>query len=151
VRSPSKGMGPIRRRYVWGIVTCALSVGALAGCTTARSSLGTSDSACYLALPTATKAVHSHGRLYGVHRYSLSALRRQAPRLLDDLGTKEAGSQAVCVIAFEGTFAAKSVTAPHGQASGRLAVVVSTTPGNHVLGTVIFTHPPLHFGHSHVG
>ena len=49
------------------------------------------------------------------------------------------------------TFTAQSVTAPHGQASGRWAVVVSTTPGNHLLGTVIFTRPPLHFGHSHVG
>jgi hypothetical protein len=29
--------------------------------------------------------------------------------------------------------------------------VVTTTPGNHLLGTVIFRRAPLHFGHSHAG
>ncbi len=44
-----------------------------------------------------------------------------------------------------------SVSDARGRSSGHLAVVVSTTPGNHLLGTVIFTKAPLHFGHSHVG
>ena len=50
-----------------------------------------------------------------------------------------------------GNFTAASVSDPRGRSSGKLAVVVSTTPGNHLLGTVIFTKAPLHFGHSHAG
>jgi hypothetical protein len=133
------------------VLGCALLAGLLAGCTTARSSLGTSDSSCYLALTTATKAVDAHGHLLGVQSYSLSALRKQAPHLLHDLATKKPGSQSVCVIAFTGRFTAGSVSDPHGRTSGHLAVVVSTRPGNHLLGTVVFRRDPLHFGHSHAG
>lgn len=138
-----------RRRRVAGFVVCLLAAGLLAGCTTARSNLGTSDSSCYSALPTATKAVHSHGRLIGVHRFTVSGLRRQAPHLAHDVATKEPGTQSICVVAFQGHFTAGSVSNARGRASGRLAVVVSTTPGNHLLRTVIFTRPPLRFGHSH--
>jgi len=35
-----------------------------------------------------------------------------------------------------------------GRSSGRLAVVVSTTSGNHLLGTIIFAKPPLRIGRS---
>jgi hypothetical protein len=134
---------------VGALVACVITVGLLAGCTTARSNLGTSDSLCYSALPTATKAVHSHGRLLGVHRFTLSGLRRQAPHLFDDLATTEPGSVTVCVVAFQGNFTAGAVSDHRGRDSGRLAVVVSTRPGNQLLGTVIFTRPPLHFGHFH--
>jgi hypothetical protein len=149
VRSPRPRSGLVRSRYTAAVAGCALLAALLAGCTSARSNLGTSDSACYLALPTATKAVHAHGRLLGVHRYTVAALRKQVPQLTGDITTKEAGSQAVCVAAFTGNFTSQSVTDPHGRESGHLAVVVSTTPGNRVLGTVIFRQPPLHFGHSH--
>jgi hypothetical protein len=142
---------PVWRRWAAGAAGCVLLAGVLAGCTTARSSLGTSDSSCYLALPTATKATGSDGHLLGVQRDSLAALRKQAPHLLRDLATKKPGSQSVCVIAFTGKFTAGSVSDSRGRASGRLAVVVTTTPGNHVLGTVIFKRAPLHFGHSHAG
>ena len=151
MRPPSRRGDTVRRRWATGAAGCALLAGLLAGCTTARSNLGTSASSCYLALPTATKATRSHGRLLGVRRFTLSGLRKQAPHLLHDLATKEVGSQSVCVIAFAGNFAAGSVSDPRGRASGHLAVAVSTTPGNHLLGTVIFTHAPLHFGHSHLG
>jgi hypothetical protein len=144
-------MGPARRRLFTGTAGCALLAGLLAGCTSARSNLGTSDSSCYLALPTATKAVGSHGHLFGVQKFSLSVLRKKAPHLVQDLATKARGSDTVCIIAFTGEFSAGSVSKPHGRASGHLAVVVSTTPGNHLLGTVIFTRAPLHFGHSHAG
>jgi hypothetical protein len=141
----------IGRRWATGAAGCALLAGLLAGCTTARSSLGTSDSSCYLALPTATKATGSHGRLQGVQRFTLSTLREKAPHLLHDLATTAPGSETVCLIAFTGNFTAASVSDPRGRSSGKLAVVVSTTPGNHLLGTVIFTKAPLHFGHSHAG
>jgi hypothetical protein len=151
VRGPRARWVSVRRRWAVGAVGCALLADLLAGCTTARSSLGTSDSSCYLALTTATEAVRSQGHLLGVQRDSLSALRKQAPHLLADLATKRPASQAVCVIAFTGKFTAGSVSDPRGRATGHLAVVVSTTPGNRVLGTVIFTRAPLHFGHSHAG
>jgi hypothetical protein len=150
MKIPPMPRGRIRRRWATGAAGCALIAGLLAGCTTARSNLGTSDSSCYLALPTATNAVNGHGHLFGVRRYTLSALRKQAPHLVQDLDTKKPGSQSVCVIAFTGKFTAGSVSDPRGRASGHLAVAVSTTPGNHLLGTVIFTRTPLHFGHSHL-
>jgi len=86
-----------------------------------------------------------------VQRFSLSALRKKAPHLVDDLDTTAPGSETVCLIAFTGNFTAASVADPRGRSSGKLAVVVSTSPGNHLLGTVIFTKAPLHFGHSHAG
>jgi hypothetical protein len=141
----------VRHRWATGAAGCALLAGVLAGCTAARSNLGTSDSSCYLALPTATKAVGSHGRLHGVQRFTLSALRKKAPRLLHDLHTTAPGTETVCLTAFTGKFTAATVSDPRGGSSGQLAVVVSTTPGNHLLGTVIFTKAPLHFGHSHAG
>jgi len=134
VRSPRRRGGAVRYRWATG-----------------AAGLGTSDSSCYLALPTATKAVGSHGHLLGVQKFSLSALRKNAPHLLHDLATKASGSETVCIIAFTGKFTAGSVSEPRGRASGHLAVVVSTTPGNHLVGTVIFTKAPLHFGHSHAG
>ena len=138
------------RRLAGALAGCVLLATVLTGCTSARSGLGTSDSGCYLALPTATKAVESHGRLLGVHLFTLTALQHKAPHLFQKLATR-ASSQRVCVIAFEGHFDANSVSAPLGRPSGRLAVVVSTIPANHLLGTVIFTRPPLHFGHPHIG
>jgi hypothetical protein len=86
-----------------------------------------------------------------VQRFTLSELRKKAPRLLHDLATTAPGSETVCLIAFTGKFTAASVSEPRGRSSGELAVVVSTTPGNHLLGTVIFTKAPLYFGHSHAG
>jgi hypothetical protein len=128
-----------------------LSVVLIGGCTTARSNLGTSDSSCYLALPTLTKAVHGHGRLLGVHRYTWTVLRKQVPKLVGQLPVKERGSTAMCVAAYTGQFTQGTVSDPHGESSGRLAVVVSTATGNHLLGTVIFTKAPLRFSHPHVG
>jgi len=125
--------------------------GVLSSCSSARSNLGTSDSSCYLALPTATKAVEGHGRLLGVHLFDLAALRHRAPRLFEMLATRNGGSQRVCVVAFEGHFEKSNVSKPLGRSSGRLAVVVSTTPANQLLGTVIVTRAPLHFGHPHIG
>jgi len=151
VRPPGGRGGSAWSRWAAGTASGALAVAVLAGCTTARSSLGTSDSSCYLALPTATKAIGSHGHLLGVQKFSLSALRKKAPHLLHDLATTASGSETVCIVAFTGNFTTGSVSEPRGRSSGHLAAVVSTTPGNHLLGTVIFTKAPLHFGHSHVG
>jgi hypothetical protein len=123
----------------------------LAGCTSSRSSLGTTDSSCYLALPVTSHAVHGKGRLVGIQLYSESSLRKRAPNLSRDLSLSSNTQQKVCVAAYAGEFTKASVNQPLGQPSGQLAVVVSETPSNELLGTVIFRHAPLHFGHPHVG
>ena len=140
-----------RRVRVAGTVVGTLLAVAAAGCTSVRSDLGTSDSSCYLALPTATKAVGGHGHLAGVHRYTLATLRKEAPGLYGQLDTADHPSQVVCVVAFKGRFTAASVSEPRGRSSGSSAVVVTTEPGNHLLRTVIFPRPPIRFGHSHIG
>jgi hypothetical protein len=151
MRSPKKGTWAVQRRLASGIVGCILLAFAFAGCTSVRSSLGTSDSSCYRALPTARQAVNAQGRMIGVQLLTLAALRRDAPRLFGDLATTHAESQRVCVVAFDGRFEKSSVSEPRGRSTGHVAVVVATTPSNQLLGTVIFTRAPLHFGHSHIG
>ena len=95
--------------------------------------------------------MNSHGRLQGVHLFNLAAVRQLAPHLFKMLAPGHPGSQPVCVFAFTGRFDQDSVTHPRGRSTGRLAVVVLTTPANQVLGTVIFRHAPLRFGHAHFG
>jgi hypothetical protein len=92
-----------------------------------------------------------HGRMIGLHRYTLGQLRQRAPHLFKELASNKAASQQVCVVAFAGTFEAGSVSHPLGRSSGRVAVVVATSPYNHLLGTVIFKRAPLLFGHTHIG
>lgn len=138
-------------RGVGGLVGCLLAAAFLADCTTARSDLGTSVSSCYHALPTATEAVHRRGHLLGVQEFTVGSLRRQAPSLSRELAASAASGRRMCVVAFSGTFDASSVSAPRGHQSGHLAVVVTTTPGNHLLGTIILPRAPLRFGHPHAG
>jgi hypothetical protein len=133
------------------LVALTLAVCLLAGCTAARNSLGTSDSSCYLALPSAKHAVGPHSEFIGVHQFTLFSLRQKAPRLFDSLTAVKPTSQRVCIIEFVGSFTQASVQKPLGKSSGRLAVVVSEAPSNRLLGTVIFHHPPLNFAHPHVG
>jgi hypothetical protein len=129
----------------------ALTVCLLAGCTSVRNSLGTSDSSCYIALPTATRSVGSHGKLIGVHQFTVRSLDQKAPPVLREVSAGRPSSQHLCVIAFVGHFTGASVEMPFGGASGRLAVVVTEAPSNRLLGTVIFRRPPLQFDHDHIG
>jgi hypothetical protein len=141
------------RRGGPGVLALVLAGTALTGCTSARSSLGTSDNSCYLALPTAAQAIgpHSHGRLVGLNLYTLKYLKERAPKFYADLSTKVPEGQSVCVVAYTGHFTASEVSDPKGHPSGPFAVVVATTAANKVLGTIIFKRVPLHFGHTHLG
>ena len=143
------GSSPVRRRA--RLAGALLAAAVLAGCTTARSDLGTSVSSCFRALPTATRAVDGHGHLLGVQKFTVAALQRQAPDLSRQLVITRAASKRICIVAFSGNFLAASVTHPYGLTTGRLAVVVSTWPGTHVLGTVIYPQPPLRIGRSVAG
>ncbi len=146
---------PISRRLYRAVVTgglgCVLAAGLLTGCSVVRSNLGTAQSSCYLALPTASAAVGRQGRLAGVHLFSVASLDRDIPHLFARLTIPRPAPQRICAMEFTGTFTAQSVQAPLGSASGRYAVVVVASPANHLLGTVILDHPPYRFEHTHIG
>jgi hypothetical protein len=122
----------------------------LAACSTARSDFGTTDASCYLALPTAAKAVGGHGHLEGVRKYTLSSLRTVAPRLYSRLADDVPKKQAVCIAGYSGHFTSSEVSKAMGQPSGILAVAVVATPGNKLLGTLILTKLPVRFQHTHL-
>lgn len=122
----------------------------LASCSSARTDFGTSDASCYLELPTASQAVGGHGHLEGVRKYSLSGLRNVAPQLYDRLAKAVSKKQGVCIAGYTGHFTAADVSRAMGKPSGTLAVVVVTTPGNKLLGTLILTKIPVRFQHTHL-
>jgi hypothetical protein len=126
-----------------------LAAGLLASCSTARTDFGTTDASCYLALPTAAKAVGGQGHLEGVRKYTLSSLRGVAPRLYKRLAGDVSKKQGVCIAGYSGHFTAAEVSKPLGHPSGTLAVAVVTTPANKLLGTLILTKLPVRFGHTH--
>jgi hypothetical protein len=133
-----------------GVLVAGLVLAAslLASCSSARSDLGTTDESCYLALPTAAKAVGGHGHLDGVRKFTFSSLHGMAPRLYGQLADDVSKKQQVCLAAYAGHFSAAGVSKPLGHASGMLAVAVVTTPGNRLLGTLILTKLPVRFQHT---
>jgi hypothetical protein len=146
------GGGTMRRRAVRSIMGALAMAGALSGCAAVRTNLGTTDSSCFLALPTAAHAVGDHGRFVGIHLFVLAQFSKLAPNLVDTLADAHVtGATHVCVAAYEGTFTASEVVKPLGRSSGRLAVVVVDASNQKLLATVIVRRPPLHFGHPHVG
>lgn len=136
-----------------GAVTAALllAAAALGGCASARSELGTANSACYISLPQAVTAVHHRGHLYGVRLVSVASLQHRAP-LLYRAARRAPGKKVgqVCLVAFTGTFKAKEVERPLGRTAGHLAVVELAYPSKRLLATLLAHHPPLPFGHPHV-
>jgi hypothetical protein len=119
------------------------------GCSAARTDVGTTDESCYLALPTATKAVGHHGHLAGIRKFTLTNLHSFAPRLYQRMAGRVPAHQAVCVAAFTGHFTADSVSKPLGRQEGVLAISVVTSPGNELLGTLILRRVPVRFNHTH--
>ncbi len=139
-----------RRLSRWALVVAlALSVLGLGGCSAGRANLGTSDAPCYIALPTAAKAVGSQGRLIGVRLQSVPTVTyRRLDAALDRAGVR---SGRVCLVAYGGTFSSGSVARPEGRPSGHLAVVVLRYPSGTLVATVLFHRLPARFGHSHLG
>jgi len=141
----------LARRIAAGLAGVVVVACVLAGCSSVRSSLGTTDSPCYLSLPAASQAVHGSGRLAGVHLFTLSRLRQDAPRLYARLAISRPNQDRICVIEFTGSFTNSSVARPLGSPAGRLAIVVLRTPSDALLGTVLLDRPPLRFAHGHIG
>jgi hypothetical protein len=139
---------PARRRLGTGVAGLVAATSLLTACSAARSGQGTTDESCYLALPTAAKAVGGHAHLAGVRKFTLSGLHGMTPpRLYGQLVMDVPKGQNVCVAAYTGHFSASKVPKPLGRSAGTLAVVVVTTPANHLLGTVILTKLPVRFQH----
>ena len=139
--------GASRGRVALAGLALTLSATVVTGCTSARTNQGTADESCYLALPTAQKAVGGKGHLAGVRKVSLNTLRGMAPRLYGHLSHDMPGHQTVCLAAYRGHFTKDEVQKPLGRQSGPLAVAVVTTPGNKVLGTLILDRIPVRFQH----
>jgi hypothetical protein len=142
-------VGRLRSCAVWagGLV---LAAGLFAGCSAARSGQGTADESCYLALPTAARAVGPHADFVGVRKYTVSSVKGYAPRLYQRLSMEVPVKQAVCLAGYRGHFTKSSVSKPFGRRAGTLAVVVVKTPGNELLGTLILTKVPVRFEHTHL-
>jgi hypothetical protein len=129
----------------------ALGLVALGGCASTHNSLGTGSSACFQALPSATKAVHSKGRLLGVRRVTLAQLRRppstaptsQPPTTLSPSEAK----RSVCVVAFQGQYAPGDVDHETVPRSGNYAVVVVGEHGGDPLRAYVTDQLPLRFRH----
>ncbi|MBO0894854.1 MAG: hypothetical protein J2O39_10795, partial [Acidimicrobiales bacterium] len=124
-----------------GALAAVLSLGLAAGCTASRNVLGTGDSACFQAIPVAADAVGHRGRLVGVHRVKTERLEH----LLHTV--PQHPHQAVCIVAYRGSFSSEQVTlAPPGR-TGRYAVVVVSSPGNHLVRSYVLEKLPLPFRH----
>ena len=137
----------LRRRLGAGVAGLVVAASLLTACSAARTGQGTTGESCYLALPTASEAVGDHGHLAGVRKFTLSGLHGVAPRLYGRLADEVPKGQAVCVVGYTGKFNATMVSKPLGRPTGTLAVVVVTTPANHLLGTLILTKIPVRFQH----
>jgi hypothetical protein len=127
-----------------GLVTAA-------GCVSPRNTLGTNSSPCYRAVPVATDAVHDRGQLAGVRLVGARELDRY--QHLRDVLVARAGHplSQVCVVSFHGDFRPDDVAGFVGEkpegGSGPVAVVVVTTPQNHLVGTFVLLREPLPLRH----
>jgi hypothetical protein len=139
----------IWRRLAGCAVAAVLGASVFAGCTSARAGLGTTDDSCYLALPTASQAVGGHGHLTGIRKYRVEDMKSLAPRLYDYLADQAPRTQVICLAGYTGLFTRAMVEKPIGRPTGKLAVVVVTSPGNKVLGTLILKKLPVRFQHTH--
>lgn len=131
------------------LLVLALPGLAFAGCSAARTDVGTADETCYLALPTAAHAVGHGAHFIGVRKYTVSSLKTLAPRLYAHTVQSMSPKQAVCLAAYTGHFSSYTVDKPLGRPSGTLAVAVVRTPGNTLLGTLILSKIPVRFQHTH--
>ena len=126
-----------------------LAASLLTACSAARTGLGTTDESCYLALPTAAKAVGGHGHLEGVRKYTVEQPARVAPPPLRAAGRRRAQEAGRLRGRLHGPLQRGQVSKPLGRPAGTLAVAVVTTPGNKLLGTLILTKLPVRFRHTH--
>ncbi len=132
-------------RLAGATAALVLAASLLAACSSARTDIGTTNESCYLALPTAAKAVGGHAHLDGVRKYSLGAMKTIAPRLYGRLADHVPKGKSVCLAAYTGHFTHDSVSKPLGRPVGTFAVAVVTIPGDDLLGTLVLRKLPVRF------
>ena len=138
-------------------LAAVVATAGLSACGTGRNVLGTSTSPCFVALPTAKRAVHGHGSLAGVRLVDTARLTgasgRPLRRLLGMLPARP--PRDVCVVAYAGKFTLGQVERPTGRppssGTGRYAIVFVGFSKSNLLGTFVVPHEPLAFARLHVG
>jgi len=133
------------------LAVCVLVAVVVAGCTSARVTLGTNASPCFDALPVAHDAVHGRGTFAGVRLVSLSSFSADV-HLQHYLAEGTAAKvHDVCVVSYRGTFTIHEVEKPLGPTPpggvGHYAIVIVSKPQGHLVGTVVRLTQPLRFGH----
>jgi hypothetical protein len=125
---------------VAGALSVLLSAATVAGCTSARNTLGTSASPCFDSLAIAASAVHHRGTFAGVRQVSLTQIGN-ALGMRSDLGQFGRKVHTVCVVSYHGTFSPAEVQKPLGPppigGHGHFAIVIVAKPQNHLVGTVV--------------
>jgi hypothetical protein len=114
-----------------------VAVIALGACAAPRNTLGTADSPCFRALPTAKAALHHQGRLVGVRRVSRG-------RLATLFSVDPPPGKEFCLVAFSGSFRPDQVERPASRDPGRYAAVVVTLRGTQALQTFLVDRLPMH-------
>ena len=133
------------------LAVCLSLAATVAGCTSARNTLGTNASTCFEALAVAEDAVHHRGTFTGVRLVSLASVGTDThlrARLVARAGKTV---HDVCVVSYRGTFTENQVEQPFGRPPvggvGHYAIVIVSKPQNKLLGTVVRLTQPLRFGH----
>jgi hypothetical protein len=138
-------------------VSVAVTAAALGACGAGRDVLGTNAGPCFMALPTAKRAVGGRGSLAGIRLVDVSRFTARNGRAMYDLLSLLPVRPAhdVCLVAYTGSFTPGQVEQPLGPppsgGMGRYAIAVVTTPKPGLLGTFVVRHEPLNFTRLHVG
>lgn len=147
-------MPGLRHRRRAGVFALCVVVAALAGCTSARNTLGTNSSVCFRAIPVAAGAVGHRGTLVGIRLLGTRQLKKHG-HLAALLAARAPRVKSVCVAAYHGTYRQDQVTDPFGKGppsgSGPIAIVVVSTPQNRLIGTVVLAKVPLPLRHEVLG
>lgn len=145
----------LRRGTATALVTLALGVATVSGCTSARNTLGTNSSVCYRALAVARDAVHTKAQFAGVRLVRVSTLVR-FPRLYQVLVARSGGQpRDVCLVSYRGQFRLDQVSRPVAHSLvggvGHFAVVAVSVPRNALVATLVLEHEPIRFRHYEFG
>src|SRR5260370_11000255 len=138
-------------------VSAAVTAAGLGACGAARNVLGTNTGPCFLALPTARRAVEGRGSLAGIRLVDVAKLTpgdRAVRALLDQLPVPP--PREVCLVAYAGSFTLGHVEQPVGlppppAGVGPYAIAVGTTPDSRLVGTFVGRGLPRAFARAHVG
>jgi hypothetical protein len=111
------------------------------GCAGARSTLNTTASACFKALPAADAAVHGKGRLVGVRQLDTTELARRLPE------AAALGHRQLCGVAYEANYGSGDVAGTDTSRAGRFALVLVDHQGHQVVAAYVVDQLPMRFSH----